>query len=125
VNWTRRERSDPPSPKATPCQTCPFRVANFGRTPGGRADTFYTPEKREQIWNGPFWEGEDTGLRHGDVLCCHQSGPPLVGGTNAKATEPRACAAAVVLQQRELLRLREDDYEGAREDGSSLSARGL
>lgn len=115
VEMPRGRELDPPGrPKLTPCVTCPHRVANFNGTTGHgeRWDVAFRTETRDKFWTGELNpEHPENALRHGGVNRCHQ-------------TQTHPCAGAVVLQQRELLRLHDHGYQ-AQPGRYALSREGI
>jgi hypothetical protein len=92
-------------PKATPCSTCVWRLANrdYKTGQGEDYDTHFTRDTLSKAWQGK-WDTENpsSAFKCGAVNTCHQ-------------THQHPCAGALALQQRELLR---------RHSRSALAARG-
>jgi hypothetical protein len=94
---------------ATPCATCPFLRANFGKpSPPG-----YDPRKAEEAHGGKFfdWYSLDNlrrlwreGLSRGEAMICHASDPnaSAYGGTDAAPGREKICTGALVVVFRHL-----------------------
>jgi hypothetical protein len=107
-----RMPADPMNPasdaKSRPCETCPFRESNLGRVTGQgeRWDTYFTAETQTAVWVGT-WDPDDpsSALGNGGLNHCH-------------VTHAHACAGALAMHHRELLRF----IDGGT---SALTERGL
>lgn len=80
-----------------PCAVCPWRTANQGQPhPGG----WYTRANLRRLWSK---------LRRGDMMTCHATDPtnPVPDGYRAvpAGTTTRECTGALIVQQREVMRL--------------------
>lgn len=91
---------------AGPCPHCPWREANQGKP---HPDSWYTKTNLRRLW---------AGLRRGEDMSCHPTDPgnPVSDAAAAKGYKPapahaemRECAGALILKQREFMRL-QDDY---------------
>lgn len=80
-----------------PCVHCPWRTANHGKR---HPDGWYTAANRRRLW---------TKLRTGESMSCHPTDPgnPVPEGCRAvpEGTVTHECTGALILQQREVMRL--------------------
>lgn len=84
------------------CDHCPWRRSNQGlKTPGG----WYTKKNLRRLW---------TRLRRGESMSCHPTDPRMNHDDEAcppdyrpaaPGTEVRECMGALILQQREVMRV--------------------
>lgn len=87
------------------CAACPWRASNQGkRHPGG----WYTKANLRRLWSK---------LRTGDGMTCHPTDPtnPVPDGLPRPSDDATTheCAGALILQQREVMRLQ--DYDNYRD----------
>lgn len=120
------KRSDAPfrgkvEPAAeTPCAQCPWRTANHGKR---HPDGWYTKANLSRLW---------AQLRRGEAMTCHPTDPtnPLPPGARKvpETTTTRQCTGAIILQQRELMRLQRceslTDYRRQRPRGLTVAGIG-
>ena len=82
-----------------PCAVCPFRIANQGQK---HKHGFYTKANLRRLW---------AGLRRGEGMTCHMTDPRMAEfegyERTASAQTTRECAGALILQQREFMRLQD------------------
>ena len=80
-----------------PCAVCPWRIANQG-TP--HPDGWYTKANLRRLWSK---------LRRGDMMTCHATDHlnPVPEGYKSvpEATPTRECSGAIIVQQREFMRM--------------------
>lgn len=87
-----------------PCTVCPWRTANQGKPhPHG----WYTVANLRRLWSK---------LRRGEMMTCHATDPsnPIPEGYKAvpEAATTRECSGAIIVQQREFMRLQEHLLKG-------------
>jgi hypothetical protein len=101
-----------------PCANCPWRLSNQGkRHPSG----WYTKRNLRRLWQG---------LKRGEAMSCHPTDPNNPVGPEDEAAghrpapegmDPRECAGALVLVQREVevfqavARQRDEEEPGAKD----------
>lgn len=91
-----------------PCAQCPWRTANQG-TPHPHG--FYAKKNLRRLW---------AGLRTGERMTCHPTDSRMAEFEGYEHTAEREhlheCAGALILVQREMVRL-QDEMQGAERDG--------
>jgi hypothetical protein len=82
-----------------PCRDCPWRVENQGKR---HKDGWFTKANRDRLW---------AKLRRGDSMTCHMTDPdnPVPEGykTVKDDATTHECAGALILQQREWMKMQE------------------
>jgi hypothetical protein len=108
-----------PDPKA--CRACPWRLSNQGKR---HPDGWYTKANLARLW---------AGLRRGQSMSCHPTDPDNLVSEQAQAhgyklapdhAEVRECTGALILAQREAMRL-DRDYGGDPKAYRRARTRGL
>jgi hypothetical protein len=96
-----------------PCAECPWRTENHGRE---ERHGFYGPENLRRLWDG---------LRDGERMTCHPTDPAMAEFAGYESTahrrRTRECAGALVLIQRELMRLNAAAQDPAVPAGHALA----
>lgn len=83
----------------SPCAACPWRTENHNKPhPLG----WYSAKNRARLW---------AQLRNGELMSCHPTDPsnevPEGVKPVAESVEPHECTGALILQQREMMRLQD------------------
>lgn len=96
---TKRKSDVQPALK-NPCKDCPWRTSNQGKR---HKDGWFTKANRDRLW---------AQMRRGESMTCHMTDQdnPVPEGykTVPETATTHECAGALILQQREFMKLQEE-----------------